>query len=136
MRAAIDTAEGVVIVDLEEEEVLEVDADLVVERTAVETGLPLVVTADQSGPLVAAVVARRPPLVISRDAGATWHEAGHGLPAGRAVAVSQEHPDLILFAGESRLPVAGRRSLLAAARARARGDQRAGLAHGGRFRLG
>lgn len=103
MRAAIDTAEGVVIVDLEEEEVLEVDADLVVERTAVETGLPLVVTADQSGPLVAAVVARRPPLVISRDAGATWHEAGHGLPAGRAVAVSQEHPDLILFAGESRL---------------------------------
>jgi hypothetical protein len=103
VRAAADTAGGVVLVDLESEELLELDADVAVEPSLVETGLPLVVAADQGGPLVVAVVARRPPLVISRDAGATWHEAGHGLPPGRAVAVSPEHPDLILFAGESRL---------------------------------
>jgi len=103
VKAAVDTAVGVVVVDLEGEEVLDLDADLTVERAHVETGLPLVVAADRGGALVVAVVARRPPLVISRDAGVTWHEAGHGLPAGRAVAVSPEHPDLILFAGESRL---------------------------------
>jgi len=103
VRAAVDTAEGVAIVDLESDEVVEVDADVAVELADVATGLPLVVAADQSGPLVVAVVARRPPLVISRDAGSTWREAGHGLPPGRAVAVSPEHPDLIVFAGESRL---------------------------------
>ena len=103
MRAAVETAEGVVIVDLEEEEVVEVVAGIAVEAPDVEVGLPLVVTADRSGPLLVAVVGRRPPLVISRDAGSTWREVGHGLPPGRAVAVSPEHPDLILFAGESRL---------------------------------
>jgi len=103
VRAAVATAEGVAIVDLESDEVVEVDADVAVELADVATGLPLVVAADQSGPLVVAVVARRPPLVISRDAGSTWREAGHGLPPGRAVAVSPEHPDLIVFAGESRL---------------------------------
>jgi len=99
----VETAEGVVIVDLEEEEVVEVVAGIAVEAPDVEVGLPLVVTADRSGPLLVAVVGRRPPLVISRDAGSTWREVGHGLPPGRAVAVSPEHPDLILFAGESRL---------------------------------
>jgi len=103
VRAAVETAEGVVIVDLEEEEVVEVVAGIAVEAPDVEVGLPLVVTADRSGPLLVAVVGRRPPLVISRDAGSTWREVGHGLPPGRAVAVSPEHPDLILFAGESRL---------------------------------
>ena len=67
------------------------------------TGLPLVVAADRSGPLIVAVVARRPPLVVSRDAGSTWRELGSGLPPGRAVAISPEHPDLILFASENRL---------------------------------
>jgi hypothetical protein len=103
VKAAVDTAAGVVVVDLESEEVLELDADIVVQPGDSEVGLPLVVAADSSGALIVAVVARRPPLVISRDAGATWHEAGHGLPAGRAVTVSPEHPDLIVFAGESRL---------------------------------
>ena len=103
MRAAVETEEGVAIVDLDEDEVVELDADLTLERPRVETGLPLVVAADRSGALVVAVVARRPPLVISRDAGSTWHEAGHGLPIGYAVAISPDHPDLILFAGESRL---------------------------------
>ena len=103
MRAAVETAEGVAIVDLDEEMVVEIGADVVVERPDVRVELPRVVAADAGGPLVVAVVARRPPLVVSHDAGSTWHETGHGLPAGRAVAVSPDHPDLILFAGESRL---------------------------------
>jgi hypothetical protein len=105
VRAAIDTAAGVVIVDLDEEEVVEIDEDATVEPPAVSVELPLVVAAARSGPLTVAVVARRPPLVISRDADSTWHEAGNGLPPGRAVAISPDHPDLILFAGESRLYV-------------------------------
>ena len=103
MRAAVEIAEGVAIVDLEEEEVVELDTGSTVEPPDVSVGLPLVVAADRSGPLIVAVVARRPPLVVSRDAGSTWREAGSGLPPGRAVAISPEHPDLILFASESRL---------------------------------
>jgi hypothetical protein len=103
VRAAIETAGGVAIVDLAEDEVVELDAAVVVEPADVTVELPRVVAADASGSLVVAVVARRPPLVVSHDAGSTWHETGHGLPAGQAVAVSPEHPDLILFASESRL---------------------------------
>ena len=103
MRAAVEIAAGVATVDLEDEEVVELDTTGTVEPPEVSTGLPLVVAADQSGPLIVAVVARRPPLVVSRDAGSTWRETGSGLPAGRGVAISPEHPDVILFAGESRL---------------------------------
>jgi hypothetical protein len=103
VRAAIGTADGVAIVDLEEEEVVELDGGATVEPPDVSVELPLVVAADRSGPLTVAVVARRPPLVISRDAGSTWRETGNGLPPGRAVAISPEHPDLILFASENRL---------------------------------
>ena len=103
MRAAVEIAGGIAIVDLEEEDVVEFDPDGSIEPQDVPVGLPLVIAADRSGPLIVAVVARRPPLVVSRDAGSTWHEAGGGLPAGRAVAVSPEHPDLILFASASRL---------------------------------
>jgi hypothetical protein len=52
-----------------------------------------------------AVVDRRPPPVVSDDSGATWREAGGGLPAGRAVAISPGHPDDVLFASASRLYV-------------------------------
>jgi len=103
VRAAVEIAGGIAIVDLEEEDVVEFDPDGSIEPQDVPVGLPLVIAADRSGPLIVAVVARRPPLVVSRDAGSTWHEAGGGLPAGRAVAVSPEHPDLILFASASRL---------------------------------
>jgi hypothetical protein len=105
VRAAVETAAGVAVVDLEDGELVELDEYGALERVEVPLSLPLVVAADSSGPLVVAVVARRPPLVVSRDAGATWNEAGSGLPAGRAVAISPEHPDRILFAGESRLYV-------------------------------
>ena len=41
--------------------------------------------------------------MISNDAGTTWREAGGGLPAGRAIAIADEDPDLILYAARNRL---------------------------------
>ena len=43
--------------------------------------------------------------MLSRDGGATWQEAGGGLPAGFAVAIAEEDPDRMLFAGRNRLYV-------------------------------
>lgn len=103
MRALVETALGVVTVDLDEDEVVDVEDEASIEATAVETGLPRVVDADRQGAVVVAVVDRRPPLLVSGDAGITWREAGGGLPPGRAVAISRDHPDLILYAGERRL---------------------------------
>jgi hypothetical protein len=102
MRAVAETALGLVIVDLEEE-----DAELTgagtLPRQPADVTLPLLVAADRHGSRIVAVVDRRPPLVLSDDAGVTWREAGGGLPPGRAVAISPEHPDKILFATASRL---------------------------------
>jgi photosystem II stability/assembly factor-like uncharacterized protein len=52
---------------------------------------------------VIAVVARRPPLVVSNDAGRTWREAGGGLPPGRAIAIAGDDPDHVVFAARNRL---------------------------------
>jgi hypothetical protein len=52
---------------------------------------------------VVAVIDRRPPLVVSNDAGRTWRESGGGLPPGRAVAVADHDPDLMLYAARNRL---------------------------------
>jgi hypothetical protein len=103
MRALVQTVLGVATVDLDEDEVVELDEDATLHAAAVETGLPRVVAADRQGANVVAVVDRRPPLMVSGDAGTTWREAGGGLPAGRAVSISPDHPDLVLFAGETRL---------------------------------
>jgi hypothetical protein len=103
MRALVQTALGVATIDLEEDELVELDEDGTLDVAAVETGLPRVVFADRQGAVVVAVVDRRPPLLVSGDAGITWRDAGGGLPAGRAVAISPEHPDLVLYAGETRL---------------------------------
>jgi hypothetical protein len=103
MRALVQTALGVATVDLEEDEVVELDENATLEVAAVEIGLPRVVSADRQGANVVALVDRRPPLMVSGDAGTTWREAGGGLPAGRAVAISPDHPDLVLYAGETRL---------------------------------
>jgi hypothetical protein len=103
MHARVQTALGLVVVDVAEDEVVEVDEEAELDTTPVEVGLPRIVSADRQGAVVVAVVDRRPPLLVSGDAGLTWREAGGGLPAGRAVAISPDHPDLILYAGESRL---------------------------------
>ena len=103
MRATVQTEHGVYTVDVEEELVLELEEGSTLEVPAVETGLPLVVAAAASGSTVIAVLDRRPPLAISHDAGRTWSEAGAGLPAGRALAIGDEDPDLVLYAARNRL---------------------------------
>jgi hypothetical protein len=102
MRAAARTQDGVFVVDLETEELLNLDAD-VPDADSVRVELPLVVAAAASGSTVVAVVDRRPPLAVSYDAGRTWHESGGGLPAGTAVAIDEDNPDRILFAARNRL---------------------------------
>jgi len=102
--AAVGTAEGVVLVDVEEEEILGAGSEVPeTERPAVE--LPRVVAVAQSGSTVVAVVERRPPLMLSNDGGTTWREAGGGLPPGFAVAIAQDDPDLMLYAARNRLYV-------------------------------
>ena len=102
MRALVGTVDGVFEVDLVEEVVLGA-ADANVERPTLEVELPRVVAAAASGSTVIAVVDRRPPLAVSNDAGRTWRESGGGLPAGRAVAIAEENPDLVLYAARNRL---------------------------------
>jgi photosystem II stability/assembly factor-like uncharacterized protein len=104
MRAAVGTADGVFLVDLEDETILPLDAETeVAEPAALELPLPRVVAAAASGSTVVAVVNRRPPLVVSHDAGVTWREAGAGLPRGRAVAIADDDPDVVLYAARNRL---------------------------------
>jgi hypothetical protein len=101
--AAVRTVDGTWLVDLELDEVLGLADGPAPDPEPVETGLPLVRAAARSGATVVAVVERRPPLVISGDAGSTWREAGGGLPAGRAVAIAEHDPDLVLYAARNRL---------------------------------
>jgi hypothetical protein len=78
-------------------------ADAPVERERVALELPRLLGASAAGSTVVALVERRPPLLVSSDAGATWREAGGGLPAGFAVAVHPDEPDKVLFAARNRL---------------------------------
>jgi len=103
--ALVATAAGVWAVDVDEDALLGPAPDAEVPPPSRESPFPRTVAAAQEGALVLVVVERRPPLLVSRDAGATWAEAGGGLPAGRAVAISPEHPDLVLYAGRNRLYV-------------------------------
>ena len=101
MRAAVRTTAGAFEVDLVEEELVGEMDDFDVTQVRVE--LPRVVAAAAAGATVVAVVDRRPPLAFSNDAGSTWREAGGGLPPGFAVAISDENPDVMLFAARNRL---------------------------------
>jgi len=104
VRATVGTVDGVYLVDLEDETIMPLDAgEELPSRAPVEVSLPLLVDAAAAGSTVVAVVDRRPPLVVSHDAGRTWHEAGGGLPRGRAVAIADDDPDLVLFAARNRL---------------------------------
>ena len=101
MIAAVRTASGTYLVDLETEEVLGAGEDFEPVRISVE--LPRVVAAAAAGATIVAVVDRRPPLALSNDAGSTWREAGGGLPAGFAIAIDDDNPDVMLFAARNRL---------------------------------
>lgn len=101
MIASVRTTNGTYEVDLETEEVVGEGDEFDPVTVAIE--LPRVVATAASGATVVAVVDRRPPLAISNDAGSTWREAGGGLPPGFAIAISDENPDLMLFAARNRL---------------------------------
>jgi hypothetical protein len=104
MIAAVGTVAGVFLVDVEADELLGEGSEVpAAERP--ELALPRVVAAARSGATVVAVVERRPPLMLSTDGGATWREAGGGLPPGFAVAIAEEDPDRMLYAARNRLYV-------------------------------
>jgi hypothetical protein len=100
--AAVGTVAGVFLVDVEAEELLGEGTEVpAAERP--EVPLPRVVAAARAGSTLVAVVERRPPLMLSNDDGATWREAGGGLPPGFAVAVAENDPDRMLYAARNRL---------------------------------
>jgi len=105
VNVAVRTADGVFVVDVDAEEVLGLESETDVLRYPEPEGLqlPLLVTSDAYGSTIVAVVRRRPPLAVSYDAGRTWRESGGGLPAGRAVAISRENPDHVVYASRNRL---------------------------------
>jgi hypothetical protein len=104
MRALVATALGVLLVDLDEEEVLDgAPQDRLPPPDDGTVTLPRLVATARSGSTVVAVVDRKPPLLVSHDAGTTWREAGGGLPPGRDVAIAGDDPDVVLFAGAERL---------------------------------
>jgi photosystem II stability/assembly factor-like uncharacterized protein len=102
MIALVRTVEGVVEVDIESESLLG-EADAAVDHERTELQLPRLVASSAAGSTVVALVDRRPPLLVSGDGGATWREAGGGLPAGFDVAVDPNDPDRVLYAGRNRL---------------------------------
>jgi len=102
--AHVQTADGLAVVDLEEEIVIELDPGRGIEAAlGPSLSLPRVVAAASTGSTIVAVVDTKPPLVVSHDSGRTWRESGRGLPAGRAVAISGDDPDLVLFGARNRL---------------------------------
>lgn len=103
MKALVQTAMGTFEIDLDTEELEPRDVPLGLSGgQPLSLALPRVVVAASSGSTVVAVVDRRPPLMLSYDAGATWREAGAGLPPGRAIAIADD-PDVVLYASRNRL---------------------------------
>jgi hypothetical protein len=105
MRAVALTDYGAFAVDLETEEVEPAGGADVHPSPPLDLPLPKVVAAAASGSTIVAVVDRKPPLVVSHDAGITWRETGGGLPRGTAVAIAEGDPDLIVYASRNRLHV-------------------------------
>lgn len=102
MEVLVAFALGVARVDLEDETWEPVEEPAPVGQTE-DLGLPLVVATVRCGSRIVALLDRRPPLAVSDDAGATWAEAGSGLPAGVALAISEDHPDDLVYAARERL---------------------------------
>ena len=105
MKALVQTAFGPFAVDLETEEIEPAGPVQVSGSEPLSLSLPRVVASASAGSTVVAVVDRKPPLVVSHDAGLTWRETGGGLPPGNAVAISEDDPDLIVYASRNRLHV-------------------------------
>ncbi len=104
MIAIVTTAAGTFGVDLETEELGPLEGPALA-APAPALNLPRVVAAATVGSTVVAVVDAKPPLLVSHDSGTTWRASGRGLPDGRAVALSEADPDLLVFAGRNRLYV-------------------------------
>jgi hypothetical protein len=104
VKALVETALGVLVVDLDAGELLdeEAPADLPTAEP-LDVSLPRLLAAAGHGSTVVAAVDRRPPLLVSHDAGSTWRETGAGLPRVHAVAVHPEDPDAVVAAGAERL---------------------------------
>jgi hypothetical protein len=103
MRALVACELGTAEIDLDDEELVEITDDALEAAPPLDVDLPLVVATAAHGSTIVAVVDRRPPLVVSNDGGVTWREAGAGLGPGTAVAISPDHPDVVLFATAERL---------------------------------
>jgi hypothetical protein len=104
MIAHVQTADGLAVVDLDEESMLGLDPGATIEAPLPPSlSLPRVVAAAEAGSTIVAVVDTKPPMVVSHDAGRTWRESGRGLPAGRAIAISPDDPDVVLYATRNRL---------------------------------
>jgi hypothetical protein len=101
--ACIATAGGTFGVDLDSGELTE--ADPFDPAPSPRLSLPLVLAAAQAGSTVVAVVDARPPMLVSHDGGITWRDSGRGLPPGQAVAVAEDDPDTMVYAGRNRLYV-------------------------------
>ena len=104
MIALVQTVAGAFTVDLETDEVEPWDAQIPVEP-APALNLPRVVAASAAGSTVFAVIATKPPIVVSHDAGVTWRESGRGLPPGVAISALADNPDVAVYAGRNRLYV-------------------------------
>jgi hypothetical protein len=99
----VQIADAVLTIDAEIG-VIDIEAAARLERPPdIAVSLPTVRACVGAGSTLVALVDRRPPLIISHDAGRTWHEAGGGLPAGRAIAIDEDDPDSILFAAKYRV---------------------------------
>jgi hypothetical protein len=104
MNVLVATVAGSFAVDLGTDEVDPWDGD-VSPPPAPTVNLPRVVAAAAAGSTVAVVVDAKPPILISHDTGSTWRESGRGLPPGRAIAISDDDPDLLVYAGRNLLYV-------------------------------
>jgi hypothetical protein len=104
MNVLVATVAGSFAVDLDTDEVEAWDGD-VSPPPAPVLNLPRVVAAAATGSTVVVVVDAKPPLLVSHDSGSTWRESGRGLPPGRAVAISDDDPDLLVYGARNLLYV-------------------------------
>lgn len=99
----VQTADAVLTIDADEG-VVDIETGARIARPQdIAVSLPGVIACVGAGSTLVALLARRPPLAISHDAGRTWHESGSGLPAGQAIAIDEDDPDSILFAAKHRV---------------------------------